>query len=101
MANVVFQADRVSVYWIPSHRTYGLERKHINERIKECNDILYDVLKDDLLRDSGGINMHGFLDLFSLSCPLRRLTRDGDKVHMKMNWHETLAKHLLELHCNS
>jgi len=85
------------VYWLPAQRMFLPKRSPWAQRIKDCNSILFEVLRDDMIREGG--NIHGFLDLFELSCPLKRLSRGGDRVHMKSDWYNTLARHLIELHC--
>ena len=67
------------------------------EKIAKMNDVLYDVLEPDLLKDNGRI--FSFLDVFEAS--VSRATWSNDGIHMQAVWYENVMTMFWETFCNS
>ena len=67
------------------------------EKIRKMNDILYQVLEPDLLKENGRI--FSFLDVFEASVSRAEWSTDG--VHMFPIWYENVMTMFWETFCNS
>ena len=88
-----FESARAKGYW--KGRRY--EGMLASEKIKKMNDILYEILEPDLLRDDGRV--FSFLDVFEASLPHADWCTDG--IHMKPIWYENVMTMFWETFCNS
>lgn len=98
MAHIIMY---LQVFWLPSPYVFGgsAGAQSDSKRIKAYNAILYDVIRNWVVDNRVGDGNHkAFVDLYHLSCPLRRLA--ADPVHMMMSWYRTIAGHLLQLVCS-
>ena len=68
-----------------------------SQKIKKMNDILYEILEPDLLRNDGRV--FSFIDVFEASLPHASWCTDG--VHMKPVWYENVMTMFWETFCNS
>ena len=66
------------------------------QRIEKLNNIMYDVIKDDVMNASSGI--YSFFDLIDMSRDRSSWSTDG--VHMKPIWYSTVMLHFWEMLCN-
>ncbi|KAK2166019.1 hypothetical protein LSH36_43g00005 [Paralvinella palmiformis] len=101
--------QKTKLFYMPAHSEHEQARKHkewknrlfdgmlAKEKINRMNQILYRVLENDLLNQSG--RYYGFLDLFHLSKDLDSWSLDG--VHLKPVWYETVMSMFWETYCNS
>ena len=62
-----------------------------SQNIKKMNDILYEILEPDLLRNDGRV--FSFLDVFEASLPHAAWCTYG--VHMKPVWYENVMTNVL------
>ena len=67
------------------------------EKIAKMNDILYQILEPDLLKDNGRI--FSFLDVFEASVSRAAWSTDG--IHMQPVWYENVMTMFWETFCNS
>ena len=67
------------------------------DKIAKMNDILYEVLEPDLLKENGRI--FSFLDVFEASVSRAAWSYDG--IHMHAVWYENVMTMFWETFCNS
>ena len=67
------------------------------EKIAKMNDILYQILEPDLLKDNG--RTFSFLDLYEASVSRGEWSTDG--IHMQPVWYENVMTMFWETFCNS
>lgn len=90
------------VYWITSGPLPALRMTpyhRYRHQVVECNDALFRVLRQRLIDRRS--RYFGFLDLYRLAAHVGGLEIDGDPVHVKTVWYETVARFLVELIGNS
>jgi len=88
-----FETARTNMYW--KNRLFdGLLAR---EKIDRMNHVLYEVIKDDLLKEDG--RYFGFFDLIDVSRD--RGNWSTDAVHMKPVWYESIMSMFWETYCNS
>lgn len=80
------------IFWVPSHYFYPPDL----EKVRLCNDILFEVLKDEISAPDS--NMHATLNLFEIGCSMNWLRVDF--AHMAPTWYHVISRHLMEQLCN-
>ena len=88
-----FESRRADARFV--NRTY--EGRLATDQIRALNHILYEVIRDDLVRSD--TNVFGFLDLWALSESQESSSIDG--VHMQPAWYRTVMELFLQTYCNT
>ena len=78
-------------------RKYKLFETSRNEKIHKMNQILFNVLKPDLLNPES--NILGFLDLAEISCPVS-CDWHADGAHMLTPWYDKIASYMFQFIMN-
>ncbi|KAK2146385.1 hypothetical protein LSH36_612g01099 [Paralvinella palmiformis] len=99
----------MKIIYMPAHGEHEKRRNSVEwrnrlfegmlaaEKLDKMNRILYDILENDLLNQTG--RYYGFLDLFHLTKDRYSWSLDG--VHLKSVWYETAMSMFWETYCNS
>ncbi len=105
----VFLPKESKIIWMPSFMEFESKRVNIPywinatsdgnmlawEKLDQLNHVLYDVISDQLVGQSGRVI--GFLDLIQASSSRESWCLDG--VHLKSVWYDVMMSYLMELIC--